>query len=190
MKEFAAHLIVTLSPKIVATTGGAGLPGLPGKFHATVSEKRVVGNVALLLLSKHHIDGVVQHDVGDAGGWFRHEHLGVGFTSGQIGECADMILMGVGNNDPVDFLVGNQLEIRRRGQPLLLRVHAAVQNDRLPFRSQKVAIRPDLNVPRQIPKLHLLHAIMRRKLTQGMENSSFPHFRAADDHEGGRVPGG
>jgi hypothetical protein len=84
VKELAAHLVVALSPEIVATSRGAGLPTLARKFHSPVSEKRVVGNVVFLLLSKHHVDGVVQHHIGNAGGWFRHEHPGVGFTSGQI----------------------------------------------------------------------------------------------------------
>ena len=70
-----------------------------------------------------------------------------------------MILMSVSNDDAVDLVVRNQLEIRRSGEPFFFRVHAAVENDGLPFRSQKVTIRPDFNVPRQIPKLHLVHAI-------------------------------
>jgi hypothetical protein len=69
-----------------------------------------------------------------------------------------MILMSMGDNDAVD-LVGNELKVWRSGEPFLFWVHAAVENDGLPFRSEKVAIRPDLNVPRQIPKLHLVHAI-------------------------------
>ena len=129
VKELAAHLIVALSPEIVATSRGAGLPGLARKFHSTVGKKRVVRNLVLLLLPKHHVDGVVQHDVGNAGGWFRHEHPGVGFTSGQIGQGADMILMSVGDNDVVDLVVGNELEIWRSGEPFLFRVHAAVEND-------------------------------------------------------------
>ena len=106
MKELAGHLIVPLSPEIVATSRDAGLPGLAGKFHSTVGKKRIIRNVVLLLLPKHHVHGVVQHHVGNTDGRLRHEHSGVGFTSGQIGQCADMILMGVGDNDIVDLVSG------------------------------------------------------------------------------------
>ena len=39
-------------------------------------------------------------------GWLRHEHSRVGFTSGQIGQCANMILMGMGDNNMVDLMSG------------------------------------------------------------------------------------
>ena len=129
MKELAADLVVALFPEIVATSGGARLPTLARKLHSPVSKKRVVGNVVFLLLPKHHVDGVVQHHVGNASGWFRHEYPGVGFTSGQIRQGADMILMSMGDNDVVDLVVGNELKIWRSGEPFLFRVHAAVEND-------------------------------------------------------------
>ena len=83
-----------------------------------------------------------------------------------------MILMSVGDNNGVNIPFGDWQEIRGCGEALSLWMHAAIEDNRLPFCSEKVGICPDLHVPRQIPELHRLYA-MRRKLRQGVQNSSF-----------------
>ena len=119
-------------------------------------KQRIVGNLMLFLLSQHDVHRVVKHDIRNARCGLRHKHSGLRFTPGQKRQCADVILMSMGDDDGFNPSIRNQREVWRCSEPFLFWMHAAVQNNRLPFRSEKVAVRPDLNVPRQIPKLHLL----------------------------------
>jgi hypothetical protein len=103
----------------------------------------------------------MQHHIGDARRGLCHEDGSLRFAPREERQRADVVLMGVRNDNGIDASFGNGSEIRGGDEALSLGMHSAIENNRLPLCPEKVGIRPDFHIPRQIPKLHSTYAMQK-----------------------------
>src|ERR1051325_11489609 len=82
-----------------------------------MGEKRIRPFPNFLALPGHHIDRVVQKDAADVSRGLRHENSRAWKTSHCHWQRADVISMGVRNEDRVDSLIGDCLQIWQRILP-------------------------------------------------------------------------
>ena len=82
----------------------------------------------LLTLPGHHIHRVVQKYAADLGRRFGHENARGGKASHGQRQCADVILMGVRDQDRFDLVVSDRFEIRQRILTSVLGMHSAIEH--------------------------------------------------------------
>jgi hypothetical protein len=70
----------------------------------------------------------VQKYVADLRRGFRHENAGGWKASHQYWQCADVILMGVRDQDRFDLLISDRFEIRQRILTSVLGMHPAIEH--------------------------------------------------------------
>ena len=86
----------------------------------------------LLTLPGHHIDRVVQKHAADLSRGLGHENARGWKASHGHRQCADVILMGVRNQDRLDLPVGDRFEIRQRILTGVLGMHSAIEHQPMP----------------------------------------------------------
>jgi len=70
----------------------------------------------------------VQKYGADLGGGFRHENARRWKASHKYRQCADVILMGVRDQDRFDLLTSDRFEIRQRILTCVLGMHPAIEH--------------------------------------------------------------
>ena len=74
------------------------------------------------------------------------------FARGAVSQGADVIEMGVGENDRVERPIGERAKIRERLLSLLFRMHAGIEDEALARGFETITIRADLGPAREIGK--------------------------------------
>ena len=83
----------------------------------------------LLALPRHHVDRVMQKSIADFRGRFRHENTCPWLAPHQHRQRADVILMGVRDQDCFDFPIGDRFEIGQRILAGVLWMHSAIEHE-------------------------------------------------------------
>ena len=91
-------------------------------------EKRIESGPQLFALSRHDVNGVVQQHAADFGRRLGHEDARLRLATHQDRQCADVVLMGVRNNDRVEPAIAERFPIRQRLFAFKLRVHSGVEH--------------------------------------------------------------
>ena len=86
------------------------------------------GATDFLALSGHHINRVVQKHVADLSRGFRHENACDRKTPHQHRQCADVILVGMRDQDRLDIMARDRFEIRQCIFTSLLGMHSAIEH--------------------------------------------------------------
>ena len=129
-------------------------PRFADAIELAVREERILADVFLLALLRHHIDGVVQHRVAQLAGDFRHQNGRVRLATLQNGQRANVIVMRMRDENGVRLAVLQRAEIRRRGITGQLWMHAGVQDHALFTSFEKVTIGADLATAGEIAETH------------------------------------
>ena len=82
----------------------------------------------LLALPDHHINRIVQKHVADLSRGFGHENGRGWKTSHQHGQCADVILVGMRDQDRLDVLACDRFEIGQRIITGVFGMHSTIEH--------------------------------------------------------------
>jgi len=97
----------------------------------------------------------MQKDAADVGRRLSHENARAGESSHGQGQGADVVLMGVRDQDRLNVAVADCFEIRRRILPGEFGVHSAIEQEPVPADLKIVRIGSDLCVPCEIYKFQM-----------------------------------
>ena len=157
MVEFKGHLVVVhagLPGEVVALAQAATHPGLHAEIHAPVRVERILHEVQLVALARHHAHRVVHHDLGDVRRGLREENRALRFPASQHGQRTDVVLMRMGDDDRVHRPLRHLGKIRRRSEPVDLGIGTGVEDDVFPANAEPIGIRADSQMAREVDKIH------------------------------------
>jgi len=95
-----------------------------------VSVERVVGATEFAPLAGHDVHRIMEERFRESGGSWSHENFGSEVGSSHKGEGADVVVMGVRDEDGFEIL-GNLVEERSGVPTVLAGVHSGVQKNRV-----------------------------------------------------------
>ena len=118
-----------------------------------MSKERIDCRPNLFTLPHHDVHGIMQKCVADLRARLGHEDGCLGLMSHQHWQGADVIEVGMRNQNGIDFAIGDRPKVRQSILALLLRVHPAIENDPLPVRTDIITVGADLSPTGQVDEL-------------------------------------
>ena len=103
-----------------------------------------------LTLARHHIYRIVQKHAADFRRGLRHENRRAWKAPHSNRQRADVILMGMRNQDRLDPAAGDCLQMRQRILPGVLWVHATIEQQPVPASLKIVRVRANLRAASEI----------------------------------------
>ena len=113
-------------------------------------EKRIRHFPDFLALPRHHIDRIVQKHIADLRRGFCHEDACAWKASHRDWQRADVILMGMRNQNRVDVPVGDCLQMRQRILAGVLWMHSTIEQQPVTAHLKIIGVRADFRVASEI----------------------------------------
>ena len=129
-------------------------PARLGIVQLPMGEQRVLLHVELLTLAGHHVHGIVEHGAPDLTGGLGHEHGRPALTALDDRQAADVIVVGVGDEDGLGRVRRQRAKVRHRIKTRVLRVHAGIDHHARVAALQEVAVGADVSPARHVAKFH------------------------------------
>ncbi len=118
-----------------------------------MSEKRIDRRPDLFALPHHDIHRIMQKCVPDLRASLGHKDVRLRLTSHQQWQRADVIEVRMRNQNGIDLAIGGRPKVRQSILALLLRMHAAIEDNSLLPRFEIVTVGADLGPTRQVNEL-------------------------------------
>lgn len=131
---------------------GLGVPGVGQPVQVRMGEEGIFHDAQVQSLGAHHVHGIMQHHFRQGGGGGRHEYFRRGLLLLQHGQGAQMVQMGMAQENGFHGIGFQNVKLRHGRQPLPLGVHPAVKHYPGAVHFKQITIGPDLFGPADIRK--------------------------------------
>ena len=146
-----------------------------------MSKKWIDRRPDLFALPHHDIHRIMQKCVPDLRAGLGHKDVRLRLTSHQHWQRADVIEVRMRNQNGIDLAIGNRPKVRQSILALLFGMHAAIEHDPLPVRTEIITIGADLGPTRQVNELQEERQLARSLPRDQTTNSPLPALLARSD---------
>ena len=157
MVELESHFVVVirwLAGEVAAFPQTAAHPGLLTEIHPPMCEERILHQIQLLPLPRHHAHGIMQHDFANMRRRLGHKNRRLRLAARQHRQRTDVVLMRMGDDNCVHRAFGNLRKIRHHPESIDLRVRTGIEDDVLASDADPIRVRADSQVAREIDEFH------------------------------------
>ena len=122
-------------------------------------EKRIRPFSNFLALARHHIYRIVQKHAADFRRGLRHENTRAWKAPHRDRQRADVILMGMRNQDRLDPPTSDRLQMRQRILAGVFWMHPAIEQQPVPANLKIVRVRADLRAASKINEFQMRSSV-------------------------------